>query len=132
MKPIVAVMCLAFLSNVAVAAHTRLEPTGPFLATAFAQTGITRSGRPTQRGVVAADINVLPMGTRILVKNAGAYSGTYTVADTGSKVRGRHIDIYMPNVRRARQFGRKFVEVTVLRWGDGRMDASLRRRRWSS
>jgi 3D (Asp-Asp-Asp) domain-containing protein len=90
---------------------------GPFLATAFAQTGITRSGLPAQRGVVAADPRVLPMGTRILVGNAGPYSGTYTVADTGSKVRGRHIDIFMPSHRKAREFGRRIVAVKVLRWG---------------
>ncbi len=126
MKRIVTILCLAFLSSLAVAAHTRLEPNGPFLATAFAQSGVTRSGKVTQRGVVAADVSVLPMGTKILVRNAGPYSGTYTVADTGSKVRGKHIDIYMPDVQKARQFGRKFVEVTVLRWGDGKMSAALR------
>jgi 3D (Asp-Asp-Asp) domain-containing protein len=126
MKRIVTILYLAFLSSVAVAAHTRPGPNGPFLATAFAQSGITRCGKVTQRGVVAADVNVLPMGTKILVRNAGPYSGTYTVADTGSKVRGKHIDIYMPDVQKARQFGRQFVEVTVLRWGDGKMRADLR------
>jgi 3D (Asp-Asp-Asp) domain-containing protein len=59
------------------------------------------------------------MGTKILVRNAGPYSGTYTVADTGSKIRGRHIDIFMPSLQRARDFGRKVVQVTVLRWGEG-------------
>ncbi|MBZ5623231.1 MAG: 3D domain-containing protein [Acidobacteriia bacterium] len=59
------------------------------------------------------------MGTRIRVRNAGPYSGTYTVADTGSKVRGRHIDIFMPNRRNARKFGRRIVEIKVLRWGEG-------------
>jgi 3D (Asp-Asp-Asp) domain-containing protein len=119
MKRIVCILCLTVLSSVSVTAHTRLERSGPFLATAFAQKGITKSGKPTQRGEVAADLSVLPMGTKILVRNAGPYSGTYTVADTGSKVRGRHIDIFMPNLQQAREFGRKFVEVTVLRWGAG-------------
>jgi len=90
-----------------------------FVATAYAQRGITRSGLPAAPGRVAADPEVLPLGTRIRVSNAGPYSGTYTVADTGSKVRGRHIDIFIGSRRLAIQFGRRLVRVTVLRWGDG-------------
>ena len=86
-----------------------------FLATAYAQRGITRSGAHVRRGMVAADPSVLPLGARILVRRAGQYSGTYTVADTGAKVRGRHIDIFVPNAGQARRFGRKTVEVRVLK-----------------
>lgn len=117
MKQIVFLLFVAVLFSVSVAA--RPVRNGPFLATAFAQRGITRSGRPALCGLVAADLRVLPMGTRILVSNAGPYSGTYTVADTGSKVRGRHIDIFIPSRRRAREFGRRVVAVKVLRWGQG-------------
>src|SRR5436309_1511881 len=89
----------------------------PFLATAYAIDGTTKAGTPTQPGIVAADTSVLPLGTKIKVPNAGPHSGIYTVTDTGSKVRGRHIDIYLPNWERAKEFGRKIVHVTVLRWG---------------
>ena len=90
----------------------------PFLATMYATTGTTKSGLETQPGTVAADTNVLPLGTKIRVTNAGPYSGIYTVTDTGSKVRGNHIDIFMPSWYRAREFGRKVVRVTVLKWGE--------------
>src|SRR5437763_2180542 len=66
-----------------------------FLATAFAQKGITKSGMPAQAGVVAADTRVLPLGTTIEVRNAGPYSGNYTVADTGSTISGRQIEIIL-------------------------------------
>jgi 3D (Asp-Asp-Asp) domain-containing protein len=89
----------------------------PFLATAYAIGGTTAAGTPTKRGVVAADTNVLPLGTKIQVTNAGPHSGIYTVTDTGSKVRGRHIDIYLPSWTKAKEFGRKIVHVRVLRWG---------------
>jgi 3D (Asp-Asp-Asp) domain-containing protein len=89
----------------------------PFLATAYAINGITKAGTPTKPGVVAADTDVLPLGTKIQVTNAGPHSGIYTVTDTGSKVRGRHIDIYLPSWARAKEFGRKIVHVRVLRWG---------------
>jgi 3D (Asp-Asp-Asp) domain-containing protein len=89
----------------------------PFLATAYAAPGITKSGEPARPGTVAADTSVLPIGTKIRVSNAGPHSGVYTVIDTGSKVRGRHIDIYLRDWQRAKEFGRRIVHVTVLRWG---------------
>src|SRR4051812_43698599 len=85
----------------------------PFLATAYAIDGITKAGTPTKPGVVAADTSVLPLGTKIQVTNAGPHSGVYTVTDTGSKVRGRHIDIYLPSWAKAKEFGRKIVHVRV-------------------
>jgi len=89
----------------------------PFLATAYAIGGTTAAGTFTKPGIVAADTSVLPLGTKIQVTNAGPHSGIYTVRDTGSKVRGRHIDIYLPSWARAKEFGRKIVHVRVLRWG---------------
>jgi 3D (Asp-Asp-Asp) domain-containing protein len=88
------------------------------LATAYAQSGITRLGTLTHRGIVAADPRVFPLGTRIRVTGAGPYSGTYVVTDTGGKVLGRHIDIFIPEFTAARRFGRKTVLVSVIEWGD--------------
>ncbi len=104
-----------------VAAHTAPRPAGRvFEATAFSTTGITHSGTETHMGIVAADNSVLPLGTRIRVTLAGIYSGIYTVRDTGSKVQGRHIDIYIPDRAAAKEFGKKTVRVRVLHWGDGK------------
>jgi 3D (Asp-Asp-Asp) domain-containing protein len=120
MKRILSIFCLTILFYSSFQASTpRHESNVTFLATAFSQRGITKSGTPARRGLVAADTRVLPLGTEIQVVNAGEYSGTYTVADTGSKVRGRHIDIFIANWRKARIFGRKMVQVKVLRWGEG-------------
>ena len=85
-----------------------------FEATAYCTCGLTASGKLTKRGLVAADPEVLPMGARIAVHNAGEYSGLYTVADTGSKIKGRKIDIFIDNEEEARAFGRRQVEVQVL------------------
>jgi 3D (Asp-Asp-Asp) domain-containing protein len=56
------------------------------------------------------------MGSVIDVK-AGNYSGIYTVMDTGGRVKGRIIDIYMPNYDEAIQFGRQPVALRVIRHG---------------
>jgi 3D (Asp-Asp-Asp) domain-containing protein len=85
-----------------------------FVATAYAVHGTTASGTRAHRGVVAADPSVLPLGTRIKVKGAGAHSGVYVVEDTGRAIQGNHIDIFEPDQQRAKQFGQRDVEVTVL------------------
>ena len=69
-------------------------------------------------GVAAADPTLLPVGS-VLNVSAGdtRYNGVYTVMDTGPKVQGRILDLYMWSCHEALKFGRKEVEVTVLRLG---------------
>jgi hypothetical protein len=67
---------------------------------------------------VAADRRVLPLNSRIRIYGAGRYSGDYTVEDTGGKVDGHHIDVYMPSQAEAKKFGRQRVKVVVLKYGD--------------
>ncbi|MCK7471673.1 MAG: 3D domain-containing protein [Desulfomicrobium escambiense] len=43
--------------------------------------------------------------------------GIYTIMDTGPMVQGRHIDLYMWSCHEALAFGRRAVDVTVLRLG---------------
>jgi 3D (Asp-Asp-Asp) domain-containing protein len=117
-------LCLAYLALVgALLLFGRAQTGGnprliPFLATAYAHQGTTKSGLPSQPGTVAADTSVLPLDTKIQVTDAGPHSGTYTVIDSGGKVRGHHIDIFLPSWARAKNFGRKVVRVTVLKWGN--------------
>lgn len=87
-------------------------------ATAFSLRGPTQLGVRAQQGVIAADPRIFPLGTLVRVSGAGPYSGSYVVTDTGSKVIGHQIDIFIPNRLQARRFGRKLVTVHVIRWGD--------------
>lgn len=89
------------------------SPTVTFTATAYSLRGRTASGGGVRRGIIAADRRVLPLGTRVRLE-AGSYSGEYVVADTGGAVRGRKIDIWMPNTSEAMRFGRRPVKLTVL------------------
>lgn len=90
-----------------------------FRSTAYCLRGKTASGRSVRRGIVAADTRVLPLGTRIRL-DAGKYSGTYVVADTGGKIKGRILDIWVPSCAEARRWGRRNVKVTVLGKGKRR------------
>lgn len=97
---------------------------GPYEATAYAQKGITASGQWVHRHVVAADPEVLPIGSRIKIRHAGRYSGEYVVADTGDKIQGRRLDIYLPSARACKKFGVKIVSINVIELGDGTHQAA--------
>jgi 3D (Asp-Asp-Asp) domain-containing protein len=84
-----------------------------YKATAYCLRGRTASGGSVRRGIVAADPRILPLGTRIQL-NAGNYSGTYVVADTGGGVKGRHLDIWVASCSEATRFGRRTVMVSVV------------------
>jgi 3D (Asp-Asp-Asp) domain-containing protein len=93
-----------------------------FIATAYCSGSLTASGTRVRPGIVAADPDVLPMGSVILVQRVEPlvplderHQGVYTVLDTGAKIRGRRIDIYLNDCREAVRFGRRSVQVTVLR-----------------
>jgi 3D (Asp-Asp-Asp) domain-containing protein len=93
------------------------------LATAYCDRGPTRSGVRAQHGVVAADIRRFPLGTRLQVLAPGqSYAGVYTVLDTGSKISGRDLDIFMTSCARARRFGKRPVQVRILTPGRNRGD----------
>jgi 3D (Asp-Asp-Asp) domain-containing protein len=48
------------------------------------------------------------------VEGAGPYSGEYVVDDTGPKIKGREIDIFIDDPGEAKRFGRKAVRIRVL------------------
>jgi 3D (Asp-Asp-Asp) domain-containing protein len=84
-------------------------------ATAYCQNGTTKSGEQTRPGIVAADPRVLPMGTRLRINGLRQPDTVvYKVSDTGSEIKGREIDIYMPSCGDAIRFGRQRIEVHVL------------------
>ena len=89
-----------------------------FSATAYCKGLITASGVAVQRGVVAADPELLPVGSVIEVDSLPQkYNGIYTVMDTGPAVQGRQLDLYMWSCNEALQFGRRPMHLTVLRLG---------------
>jgi len=87
-----------------------------FVATAYCQKGKTASGAHTSRGMVAADPVVLPMGTTIRVSGlTQGHDGIYRVTDTGPRVRGRQIDLFMASCAEAKRFGRQHIRLAVIR-----------------
>jgi len=90
----------------------------PFEATAYCDYGFTASGVWVREGIVAGDPRVLPLGSEIDVKVDDEVLEKYEVMDTGGKVKGYIIDIWMPTCEEATQFGRREVKVRVRKKGD--------------
>jgi 3D (Asp-Asp-Asp) domain-containing protein len=103
-----------------------LDPSAPpvpgarvtFSATAYCKGLVTTSGVAVQKGVMAADPSLLPVGSVIdFSVNDPRYDGIYTILDTGPEIHGHEVDVYMWSCFEALKFGRKTAHVTVLRLG---------------
>jgi 3D (Asp-Asp-Asp) domain-containing protein len=89
-----------------------------FTATAYCKGKTTASGVNVRTGIAASDPSILPVGSVVNISTDTAkYNGVYTIMDTGPKVQGRLLDIYMWSCHEALAFGRRPVEITVLRLG---------------
>ena len=76
--------------------------------------GETTSGAPLEIGTIAVDPKVFPEGTELNVPDYGVG----TAKDTGGKIKGRRIDVYMGEGDEGRElaaaWGRKEIIVTIL------------------
>lgn len=86
---------------------------GSFTATAYCLRGRTAMGHGVRRGIIAADPRVLRLGSRVNL-SGGGYTGQYLVSDTGGRIKGKKIDIWVPNCSEARRFGRRTVQISLL------------------
>lgn len=106
-------------ANTAVSARSHRSHWIRCTATAYSVHGETADGDVTKyRQTIAADPNVIPLGSRVQIEGAGRWSGIYTVTDTGRKVQGNCVDIFIPDAAVAKEFGKKPVRVRILRVGD--------------
>lgn len=99
--------------KVAKTASVRSTASGSFTATAYCLRGKTAMGHGVRKGLIAADPRVLRLGSKVQL-GAGAHSGEYLVSDTGGRIKGRKIDIWMASCAEARRFGRRTIQVTPL------------------
>lgn len=87
--------------------------------------GITYSGVKVRRGLVstiAADPRVFPIGTILFIPGYG-YG---VVADTGSAIKGRKLDLYFDTKKQIYKYwGKKDVQVRVIRKGTGKFSERM-------
>lgn len=78
--------------------------------------GITASGHRTQAGVTVAAGRHIPYGTVLYIDGIGYR----TVHDRGGAIKGNKIDVFMSNMKQVNTFGRRHLDVYVVKWGDGK------------
>jgi 3D (Asp-Asp-Asp) domain-containing protein len=86
----------------------------PVLVTAYCLTGTTRRGRYVRPGIVAADRKLFPLSRYIELYAGEKYLGRFLIDDTGSMIRGAHIDVWVPTCREAKIFGRQHGTAMLL------------------
>jgi 3D (Asp-Asp-Asp) domain-containing protein len=118
-KALLLILIFALCAGPTASARTRRSHWIRCIATAYSVSGETADGDLTKyRQTVAADPGVIPLGSKVRIEGAGAYSGVYTVTDTGRKIQGNSVDIFIPSAAAAKQFGKKPVRVRILKVGD--------------
>ena len=78
--------------------------------------GMTATGVPLDKGVIAVDPRVIPLGSRVYVEALdGSWSYGYAVAaDTGGAIKGNRVDLCYRTRSECIQFGRRKCRVYVL------------------
>ena len=71
---------------------------------------ITATGKEIKEGMIAVDSKIIPLGTRVEIKDMGVF----VAEDTGGKIKGNRIDIYFETKEEAKDFGRQVIWVRVL------------------
>ena len=107
-----------------------------FTATAYCKGETTASGVSVRTGIAAADPMLLPVGTVIRIDTPDPkLDGIWTVMDTGPAVQGRTVDLYLWSCHEALRFGRRPIQLEVLRLGwnpqnsqPGRVDSLFKQR----
>ena len=79
----------------------------PVVLTAYCLSGTTRRGRYVRPGIVAADPRYFPLAKYVELYVGQRYLGRFLVDDTGGKIHGPRLDVWLPTCREARLFGRQ-------------------------
>lgn len=98
---------------------SKFKKLGTFNATAYcgcasccgSAGGHTASGTtPTSGRTIATDPSVIPLGSKVMIDGH-----IYTAEDTGGAIGGKRVDIFFSSHSEALQFGRRSVEVSIMK-----------------
>jgi len=78
----------------------------------FPEKSLTRAGQPIGWGVIAVDPKVIPLGT--ILSFPEIFPGKkFRAIDTGKKVKGARVDIWLPEEEAVKQFGRRRITAVI-------------------
>lgn len=72
--------------------------------------GVTASGKRVEEGVTVACPPRFPFGTRIHIPY---FDNTFTCTDRGGAIKGKRLDVYIPELNKALRFGRRQLLVKI-------------------
>lgn len=117
----VGVIMAAAMASIPAPAPEAEEPSiyaGEFTITAYCpcrkccgvwSDGLTATGVPAVDGVVAVDPEVIPLGSTVVIDGQ-----EYLAADTGSGVKGLHVDVCTDSHEAAMAFGKRTADVWII------------------
>ena len=79
----------------------------PVMLTSYCLRGTTRRGRYVRPGIIAADPKFFPMARYVELYVGRKYYGRFLVDDTGRKIKGNHIDVWLSTCNESKRFGVK-------------------------
>src|SRR6476620_3488082 len=99
----------------------------PVLLTSYCLRGTTRRGRYVRPGIIAADPRFFPLSRYVELYVGRKYYGRFLVDDTGRKIKGNHIDVWLPSCSDSRKFGaRRGTAVLLARTPEFRQAGSTK------
>ncbi|MGL6106775.1 3D domain-containing protein [Romboutsia sp.] len=82
------------------------------VATAYTGYGITSTGQKPIWGTIAVDPRVIPYGTKVYIP---CFNKVFIANNTGGAIKGNKIDIYMNSNKECYNWGRKTIEIQILK-----------------
>ncbi|MBY1123906.1 3D domain-containing protein, partial [Clostridioides difficile] len=82
------------------------------VATAYTGHSITATGTKPKWGTIAVDPKVIPYGTKVYIPQ---FDMVFTAEDCGGAIKGNKIDIYMNDSKTVYNWGRKTIDIRILK-----------------
>ena len=81
-------------------------------ASAYSGHSITSTGQKPRWGTIAVDPKVIPYGSKVYIPY---FNKTFIANDCGGAIKGTKIDIFMNSSKECYRFGRRNIEIIVLK-----------------
>lgn len=105
-----ALVACALLAATSLPPHARAE-SFPATITSYCLRGIGRAGVQVGPGTVAVDPDYIALWSTLTIEGL---EGVYTALDTGSGVKGFHLDLWQSDCQAALEWGRQTRMVNIL------------------
>lgn len=82
------------------------------VATAYTGHSVTATGTTPRWGTIAVDPSIIPYGTKVYIPQ---FDKTFIAEDCGSAIKGNKIDIYMNDESSVYSWGRKTIDIYIVK-----------------